>query len=319
MLKYFYQNWLGQVLLSAFFLLGVCEAKGEREPSKEEAQMVYYKEMIEWLKENFEYRAELLEKHTEKSFDLDYDYQSSSLKDEKLREWIGMLQERRLPKSQREKKLKEAEKHAKACLTELEKIRASLATAEALASKEWLKKEGVEKTDEIKGQIFGTDIDAEHLGVILDNSGSMEPYLDKLKAEIATDFSNAYTIEVRGCNLSESFNFPWYFCTSEIYGNPFHADLYIPSVPMSVDFDVSHVSNNVPGAFQAMIDIIQADVIYWFCDFNGEFDDDIMDDLSEKILKSKVTLFVHTSDEDPPREIAKLVKESGGKIIKKDF
>jgi len=314
----------GWILRPLFILLllgssAVSVAKERDRASKEEAQMVYYKEMIEWLKENFEHRANLLEKHTEKPFELPYEYQSSSLRDKKLRGWIETLQEKKLPKSEREKYSKEAEIHAKACLKELEKIRISLATAEALASKEWDKKMGAEGSSTEKGQIFGTDIDAEHLGVILDNSGSMTPYLERLKNEIARDFYQAYTVEVRGCDIDETFDFPWYFCMSDIYGNPFHPALYIPSVPQTVDFDISDLGADLFSAFSAMIDIIQTDTIYWFCDFKGEYDYSLVKKLSKKILDANVKLFVHTSDEDPPKEIEKLVKKSGGKVITVDF
>ncbi len=318
------ENCHGWLWCSFFIvlLLGssvICDAKDKDRASKEETQMVHYKEMIEWFKENFEHRANLLEQHTGQPFDLSYQYQSSSSRDKKLRGWIETLQEKKLPKSEREKYSKEAEIHAKACLEELEQIRASLATAEALASKEWKKKTGSGESPEGKGQIFGTDIDAEQLGVILDNSGSMTPYLERLKEEISRDFSQAYTLEVKGCDIDETFDFPWYFCMSEIYGNPFHPALYISGIPQTVDFDMNDVRGDVPSAFTAMIDIIQTDTIYWFCDFNGEYDYSMVKKLTKKILDADVTLFVHTSDEDPPKEIEKLVEKSGGKVITVDF
>ena len=62
---------------------------------------------------------------------------------------------------------------------------------------------------------------------------------------------------------------------------------------------------------------MDADVIYWFCDFDDGDDDEVIKRLARKILAKKIKLFAHTVDNRPPALISTLAEQSGGAVIRK--
>ena len=54
-----------------------------------------------------------------------------------------------------------------------------------------------------KAQLFGTVVGDKKLGVIVDVSGSMQPYLERVMTEVLSNFPNAEVVLVDGCGMEE--------------------------------------------------------------------------------------------------------------------
>lgn len=241
---------------------------------------------------------------------LDYDYLVVG-DDRKKKKLLEKLAEGRLSDRQ-------ANEHIAASLAEYERVRQQLEQLEKKAAAEWEPKATSPEIE--KGNIYGTEIEADPLGVILDSSHSMTPYLEKLRAEISRDFSRAYFVEVNGCHLDRNEGVPWFYSAPAPGINPFTADRHIPKVPQINDSPYAEYTGwtrDLPSAIDCMVDLMKADVIYWFCDFDDGDHDEVVKALARKILDKKVQLFVHTVARRPPALISLLAEKSGGSVIRK--
>jgi hypothetical protein len=131
-----------------------------------------------------------------------------------LEDYPGKVEYRQLTAPQKEaydKFLKDRlnssdrEKLIRLILQDLEDARLKLIKWEEKAFKAWEKlprevKE--EKAAVIKGEIYGTEVTASNLGVLLDNSPSMRPYLEAVRSEIAKSFPNAQYRESAGSGIA---------------------------------------------------------------------------------------------------------------------
>lgn len=270
----------------------------------------YSQKLFDWLKTNFETRAETLSKETGSDFMLNYDYMATT-EDRTRQRLFEKFAEGRLSAPS-------AEKHIKTCLSEFEKVRTELATAEAAAAEAWKA-----KTDEIirkDGMIFDTRVSAERLTVVLDNSPSMTPYLARLRDEITRDFSGAYFVEVNGCALNRNATYPWFYCGPSSITNPFTPERHIPKVPTIHESPHSTYigwTRDTAGALECMVDLMKTDAIYWFCDFDDPDDDTIIKQIARKVLDQKTALYIHTLKKRPPKLLALLAEKSGGAVVRK--
>lgn len=313
--------WIGLAIVALFFL-GVSPVYGGRKDDQIERTYLLLGRCIQmttWFKSNFEYRAEILEKKTNKPFDLAYVYQSST-GDDKVENLIVKVGVKGVSSAEVKKYAQETEEHIKACVVELKKIEADLIKAEALVPKTPIK----ENINVIPGSIFGTDIDAARFGVILDISGSMTDYLGRLREEISEDFPDAVLAEVTGCMFQQSLEVPWIFIdphsSNQVQPKVPTWEIMSKSVTKTMSRSVTNYWNlNTASAFSAMIDMKNVDAIYWFADFEDSYDNDAIKKLSDYILEKNITLYVHTLQKDPPKLISKLAKKSGGKVITKKF
>lgn len=180
----------------------------------------YSQRLIDWLKADFEGRANRLKSVASSDFKLTYDYLAPGEDRQQLRKFEKF----------REGDLsgKAAEKHIEACLTEFERVRTELAAAEAVAVPGW-KEPGDGNGKE--GRIYDSTLSAARLTVVLDNSRSMAPYLPKVRAEISRDFPDAYFVEVNGCSIKQPATCPWFFSAPTVWANPFSPERHIPKVP----------------------------------------------------------------------------------------
>jgi hypothetical protein len=270
----------------------------------------YTIKLFDWLKGNFESRAKELSLHNDTPFVLPYDYLAPTDDSKKLR-MLEKFAEARLSN-------RATEEHIQLSLEEFEKVRASLASAEAKAAKTW-----VPSNDAItikNGRVFDSTISAGRLSVVLDNSPSMTPYLEKLRDEITNEFASAYFVEVGGCQMSRDPTSPWFFSAPAQGVNPFTPDRFIPAVPSASDRPYSRYlgwTRDCPGALMAMADLMHSDAIYWFCDFDDSSHDEVIRRVARNLMEKKVKLYVHTLDKRPPELIATLAERSGGEVIRK--
>jgi hypothetical protein len=131
-----------------------------------------------------------------------------------------------------------------------------------IASKEM--KEKIAKA----GEVGGISVSAEHLGVVLDVSGSMSSYLPSLRAQINKHFPNAKYIEALGCSLwlPEGCNVA---VAREFFGPSFLA-------------------------FQSLLKQ-GCDAIYWFCDLQDGGNAAASREL-KNLLKDQIPIYVRSLD-----------------------
>ncbi|MCW1926220.1 hypothetical protein OKA05_26925 [Luteolibacter arcticus] len=270
----------------------------------------YTQRLFDWLKANFEKRADTLGNVGGTAFKLEYDYLAPS-DDKKRQRVFERFAEGRLAG-------KATEEHIKTCLTEFERIRKSLVAAEAIASAAWKGGEAVGALTE--GRIYDSTISAARLTVVLDSSRSMTPYLEPLRKEITRDFANAYFVEVNGCQLSRPAACPWFYAAPVQGVNPFTPDRHIPQVP-TVE-DLPHATfirwtRDAPAALNCMVDLMKTDAIYWFCDFDDPDREEVIVEFGKKVLAQKTKLYAHTLDKKVPTLLSTLAERSGGQVVRK--
>ncbi len=268
--------------------------------------------LFEWLRTNFEARAETLASHLGREFPLEYDYLAPTDERRKLRMLERFAEGRLFGKA--------FDEHVRASLREFEQIRQTLAAAEAEAATKWQRED--DRFPVINGRVYDTGISAGRLTVILDNSRSMSPYLAKLREEVRRDFDQAYFAEVSGCALDRVRHRPaaWYFSAPAGGVNPFTADRHLPAVPTPEERPHATYlgwTRDAEGALECMVELMHADAIYWFCDFDDPTEDEVIVRIGRKVLERQVKLFVHTLDRRPPALLAELVERSGGTVIRK--
>ncbi|WP_411846790.1 hypothetical protein AAFN60_04460 [Roseibacillus persicicus] len=276
----------------------------------DEGRIEYSGLLMEWLKNDFELRAKRLELLDGKPCDLSYDYLLIG-DDRKKERTFERFAEGRLSDRQ-------AFEHIEKSLAEYELVRQELAALEKAAALKWKVESAKPKMD--KGYIYGMEVNAGRLGVILDGSRSMTRYLEKLREEIARDFPEAHIVEVNGCHLDRAADVPWFYASAVPDVNPFTPDRHIPVVPQADARPFSHYiswTRSLPSAIVSMVYLMKVDAIYWFCDFDDDDDEDVIKYLARIILDQKVKLFVHTVDKRPPSLISLLAEKSGGEVIKK--
>ena len=101
----------------------------------------------------------------------------------------------------------------------------------------------------------------------------------------------AYFVELNGCHLDRRDEVPWFFSGPTSHANPFTAERHIPHVPQADDSPYSKYiswTRALPCAIDCMVDLMDADVIYWFCDFDDGDDDEVIKRLARKILAKKI-------------------------------
>jgi hypothetical protein len=266
--------------------------------------------LMDWLKADFAQRASTLASATAAEFQLAYDYLAPS-QDKSRQRTFEKFAEGRLAN-------RATEEHVTRCLTEFESVRQRLAAAEAKAALVWQAPTTAAEVRE--GKIYDSTVKSGRLTVVLDNSRSMAPFLEAVRAEISRDFAAAYFVEVNGCEMSRKTNCQWFFAGLTPTSNPFSPQRHIPKVPQFEDRPHATFigwTRNAPSALEGMIDLMKADAIYWFCDFDDPTDDAVIRDFGRKLTDHKVKLYIHTLGKRPPQALAELAEASGGRVVRK--
>lgn len=291
-------------------LAGVSSAKEGHGAWDEVSIAEYTQKLMDWLKADFARRAGTLADAGGSDFKLQYDYLAPTEDKSRLRTFEKYAQGKLAQNA--------AEKHVETCLAEYERVRQTLAAAEAKALGTWKPADSPEAVRE--GKIYDSTVTAGRLTVILDNSRSMAPHLEAVRKEISRDFASAYFVEVDGCSLVRQAENPWFFSAPSTRTNPFSPDRHIPKVPQLADQPHSAFirwTRDAPSALSCMVDLMKSDAIYWFCDFDDDCDDEIIKSLARRILDQKTKLFLHTLDKKPPALLATLAEKSGGQVLRK--
>lgn len=164
--------------------------------------------------------------------------------------------------------------------------------------------------------IGGMNVKGETLGVILDTSGSMAPYLKDLREEIARNFSNAIFLEVSGCSL---------------HTTRFKAEKFLDSSPPK-----DNKRRSVMDAMFELVQVYQVDSVYWFSDLqDGQRDAALQQlrslvwgkempalargapvpsqsEVSSSAVDSVFRLYVRSTGRTPDSGLSTIILESGG-------
>lgn len=270
----------------------------------------YSMSLIEWAKEDLVKRAGLLKTLAEIDAPVEFKYFHGQL-DKKSESFHKRFLAARLSD-------KDTAEHIASFLKELEPIRAAVAEKEAEAVPLW--KSDQQGDSPLKeGKIFDSSISSRRLGVILDNSRSMTPYLEKLRDEIAKDFNGCHIVEVDGCEFWQNGgSFAWFHTAPAAGINPFTPERHCPAVPQSGAHDAwADWTRDTMSAFAAMLINMNVDAIYWFCDFDDPVADAEIQKLGKVVLEKQAKLYVHTLSKSPPKLVDMLTERSGGKLIRK--
>lgn len=137
------------------------------------------------------------------------------------------------------------------------------------------------KNDEVKnGEVGGIQVRSSNLGVVLDNSASMQPHLPKLREQIDKGFPGSHFREVYGCALT------W------------HAGLTTLTK-----------RDHVLLAMEDLIIVKQADALYWFSDLRDPVSPDGLDRLDKLLKRSGALFYVSSVDQKPDDELEDLITE----------
>jgi hypothetical protein len=221
-----------------------------------------------------------------------------------------------------------------AILKDLESVRTKLVEAEKIAFTAWekLPKEAkAKKNAEVSGEIYGTKMSSSRLGVLLDNSPSMRPYLDAVRGEIKKSFPSAQFREAADSGLhlprrrpldknDQIFGDAWFYGEMPASGvNPFDPKWHQNKIYERFEPHIQQVyleRNGLP-ALIALIRLQEVDTIYWFSDFEDDIDPRALQILKDAIADTKVKFYVHSSKRRPKKELIKIIEASGGEVIRK--
>lgn len=126
------------------------------------------------------------------------------------------------------------------------------------------------------GDIDGTFIYSENLGVVLDISGSMSHFIQPLKREIEKSFERPHYREIRGCYLIEIH------CSPE-YG------------------EVNLYPGSSINSFAELLIVNEVDTLYWFNDLLDEQQPATLRRLLDLLIRSGAKLNVQSVNERPSR------------------
>lgn len=310
--RHFLHSLAGTLAASTFLpqILSAREMRGGK--WTKEWIVKYSMSLVDWAKADLKKRAATLKQFADIEAPLDFKFFNGPLdkKDEAFQQ--KFLSARASDK--------DTTTHIAGFLKDVETVRVSIAAKENEAIPKW-KNDQQGDMPMREGKIFDYSISSRKLGVILDNSDSMRPYLDKLRTEIERDFANCHTVEVDGCELTGEpieGHVPWFYAAPALGINPFTPDRHCPSIPQTeAHFAWANWTMDAPSAFVAMTSLMGVDAIYWFCDFDDPISDAEVAILGKAILEKKIKLVVHTLNKNPPKSLAALVERTEGKVIKK--
>ncbi len=282
---------------------------------KTSALLYNAKPFIEWAKADLEKRAALVQSVAGIAVPLNFRYLHGKLsaKDESTRKelWSGRFSHQATAR------------HIDALLADIEAVRKEVAAKEVEAAAVWAAKnkeekpEGAQVSEPMHGKIFGSDVSARNLGVILDSSGSMSRFVAKLRAEIHRDFAGCNIVEVPSCTVSGNADAAWFYASPVSGINPFTPDRHCPAISSELIAQIRHARSDTASAIVAMVTLMKNDAIYWFSDFKDGVSDKTVAKIAVPVLANKVKLYLHTIDKPPAKSLADLVEKSGGMIIKK--
>jgi hypothetical protein len=185
-------------------------------------------------------------------------------------------------------------------------------------------------------KLFGTTIEANHLGVMLDVSGSAHPFLDAAIEEIEKNFPDAVTVFVMGCGMksgTKSEVLPYSKAkpdTKDKAGSRTtlgqielakqrNKEFERMTDRMSKRDNVFYVYGGDILATQYAFEKLMkenVDAIYWFADYEDAVEAAQAKEIAKDLHRAGIKLFAHNFAGKPIRAaVEEMVKETDGKSI----
>ncbi|MDF1658189.1 MAG: hypothetical protein P1U58_11300 [Verrucomicrobiales bacterium] len=217
-------------------------------------------------------------------------------------------------------------------LSILEEARVELAEAENRAYPLWekLPKEEREKLTSVTAEVYGTELVATNLGVVLDNSPSMLPYLEQVRAEVGKSFPLAHFREAAGSGLHQrgfyesgeylTVDDSWFYGQLSLSeSNPFDSKWHQSKIyeRFQPHYRQVKLERDPLAALMGLITLQGVDTIYWFCDFEDDIEDEALEMLATAIEDYEVKFYVHSSNRRPDRDLVEVIEKSEGEVIRK--
>lgn len=178
--------------------------------------------------------------------------------------------------------------------------------------------------------MFGKNINARSIAVILDVSGSMTPHLSQVIEELDKVAKGSPVLLYVGCGVQKppdgvkleeqaletrrSPRFRGYW--TEDHG----PEKNVYNILVKRPFTYFIESQGVSYAWLALLNdqVRHAEALYWFSDFQDGVDDDLMKSVLENMKRRKQKLFIHASEEGTAFEQVRdrLCLPSGGTVIR---
>ncbi|MBK1792019.1 hypothetical protein [Persicirhabdus sediminis] len=284
-------------------------------------------QMVDYFKEDFRKRQANL-REVGVNVELNYEYFKPPLDRKQEREQEKFLEGRLSSKSH--------EEHAQAYMKDLKRVHEMLLQAEAPHADKKMPDRSHLKAQVVDEEVFGMPIQARRLGLVVDNSPSMEKYIEEVKEEIYQHFPAVYYFEVSGCRLganyyssyvwSENGRSPssgindaeWFFSDPNLVAYPFSPAIHCKNFPIEKVY-LSYVCNqrDCLSLIKALILNYQADSIYWFCDLDDDMSESSLKELHKLLTEHKVKLYLHSVRRSPSAILTKVAEASGGAVIRK--
>ncbi|MDF1754210.1 MAG: hypothetical protein P1U89_15605 [Verrucomicrobiales bacterium] len=165
-------------------------------------------------------------------------------------------------------------------------------------------------------EVFGTMVEARNLGVVLDISPSMAPYLSTVRNEISEKFPRAVYVETEGSFVLENDVNRWWWAEPSGAANPFQPLFFHDPIEVSEPHQAAwDAMRDAGAAILAMAEFGGLDAIYWFTDLDDPYLG--MAEFCERLEKNGVKIYVHLQKGRAPSELGKLANSSGGIIESK--
>jgi hypothetical protein len=156
---------------------------------------------------------------------------------------------------------------------------------------------------------------ADRLGVILDISGSMHPFLEEIVRQIYRQFPHYELVLVEGCCVG------WFARSEEQFGaiqirqggRAFFEDLAGKYLPGNGYSSIEKAGTaNVIASVQYLVKEKHCDAIYFFSDFRDVVNEDGVEKLKEVLQGRKI--FLDSIGLAPQEDLERLAKRSGGDV-----
>jgi len=175
--------------------------------------------------------------------------------------------------------------------------------------------------------LFGTPVQAKKLGVIIDGSGSMKPFIQAVVDEVVKNFKDAEIVIAGGCSLKSQTTIV--VPSDKVVGEGYIARVaYTALEQAGVPFSVigepeknkfATRQANMEPALRFLSRDKGCDAIYWFADFTDTLEDSVVRKAKSALTSRNTKLYLHDVDAQQvdaiPEVLREIVKTTGGDFI----
>ncbi len=170
----------------------------------------------------------------------------------------------------------------------------------------------------VTAEVAGSKITASNLGVILDVSGSMSPYLEALREEILKSYPKAHFIEITGCHLGGEGPYRAFYSMPGMAENPFEPKQFHEKITSDMINSFQAVSFDTLSAFLGLVENRNVDSVFWFCDLQDGMTPEAIETIEKMLAVHGTQIYVTSLGEDAPQDFKTAVESKDGHVVIKD-